>query len=77
MEAWTGFLPPGKPDARGEEGLAKRLTDLTPEGGFYRVPQADAVELLRYYAEWRAWALALEKAGRWKRPGVDTAPAPR
>ena len=53
-------LPPGKPSQATAQKIAEELQrdGLTPSV-FRRV--------LMHMDEWRAWALALEAAGRWKK----------
>lgn len=64
-------LPVGRPVERTED-LARRAAlwrdsvDLGLAGQVVTLPAADLDLLLQDRAEWRAWALALERAGRWR-----------
>lgn len=61
-------LPAGKPNPRETQAIAEALTALPPsEGGDVAVPKELLRRIFGHLDAWRAWALALEHAGRWSR----------
>jgi hypothetical protein len=67
-------LPAGKPQQTTVADLAHRLTRHQPlpgpDGRVPRditIPRALLIDILGHLDEWRAWALALEEAGEWRK----------
>jgi len=64
-------LPAGKPDGWVEKELALKdegglWLDDTPAPGLTSLPSGDLVDLIAVKESWKAWALALVAAGRWR-----------
>ena len=63
LERWP--LPPGRPDHLALEDRAGAW--VFRSDGWVEIPGTDLVDLLAERARWRAYAAALESAGRWER----------
>jgi len=62
------ILPPGKPTATLEKRLERHdETGMwSDEGAVTTLPTTDVFDLILIRERWKAWALALEAAGRWR-----------
>lgn len=58
-------LPAGKPAVTVTDGIARDLRALPMDGDTVAVPRGLLVRIFGHLDAWRAWALALEHAGRW------------